>query len=326
MTVFSDLQSCFPKQIALRPSGHYAHIITLRIAESYPIFQTDDGLNVARVPIGRVNPQPIDRIAMFLRKQTTPERLRGRELLRKYSPEAMEACRYNDNPCGQCPDCIAYGYAIGDEGAEKSKVFGDMAYSLSGHAISHIVNTLNAPNEGGIMYDPAEGKTSNRINSREYVIPGVIFPSVMTARDLTFPMFCYVLNNLVSNKRYGATTTRTGRMDNEVVAIVVADGEIMSNLALTQAIYDALSAENRWPDDDLVSTAATQEVTSAILPDLIRGSDVQIQIRLMGRDLDDFLNEFREAISQNFEGLVEELYRDVADYRNRLKTKPKKGK
>ncbi len=323
MTTLAELRELFPEQIATRPSGHYAHIVTLRLTESYPVFRTDEGLNTALVPLGRQDRTPVDRIVMFMRKQTTPERLRGRELLRKYHPETAEACRYNESPCGACPDCIAYGYAIGESGAEKAKVFGDTAYSLSGHATSHTVRTFNAPNEGGVMYDHADGRTSDRINATEYVIPGVLFPSVTTTRDLTFAMFCYVLNNILSTTRYGAITTRTGRVDNQVVALVVADGEVMSNLALTQAVYDELQAAGQWGDDDLIDPLASQEAMNAVLPDLIAGSHVQAQAVITGNGLAALLEEFRTTVSQSFGDLTGVLMDQVADYRERLTAKGK---
>jgi CRISPR-associated protein Csc2 len=324
MTTLDQLQQFFPDQVAIKPSGHYAHIITLRVTESYSIFRTDGDLNTAQVAIGREDDTLIDRITMFMRKQTTPERLRGRELLRKYQPEKMEDCRYNNNPCGECPDCLAYGYAIGDSGAEKSKVFGDTAYSLTGHAVSHTVRTFNAPNEGGIMYDHDEGQTSNRINAVEYALPGLIFPSVTTTRDLTFGLFCYVLNNTISTKRYGAITTRTGRVDNQVMAIILADGEIMSNLALTQALYDALNEKGKWQTDDLIKPADTKDAFVIALAPLLQEADINIQAQLTGRDLSEFMAGFRAEVSQNPQPLIQALFPQVADYRTRLTTKPKK--
>lgn len=326
MTPFDDLQNpkFFPEAVPTRPGGHYAHIVTLRVTESYPIFRTDGGLNVARVPVGRSDPTLVDRITMFMRKQTTPERLRGRELLRQYNAPLVDECRYNESPCGTCPDCVAYGYAIGDTGAEKAKVFGDSAYSLSAHTVSHEVNTFNAPNEGGIMYDPADNKTSNRINSTEYVKPGVIFPTVTTTRDLTFTMFCYVLNNLISTKRYGATSTRTGRVDNQVIAIIVADGEIMSNLALTQALYDMLQTRKAWPDDDLVSVGVALDAAQEVLPALIRQADVHVRAQLVGSELTTFLDEFRVQVSQQPEQMIGQVVKDAAEYRTRLTAKPDK--
>src|SRR5215210_3774932 len=80
----------FPVDVPPRPMGHYAHIILLRETDSYSLFQTDGELNTAQVHAGIANPQIISRITMFKRKQTTPERLIGRELLRRYGFTSAE--------------------------------------------------------------------------------------------------------------------------------------------------------------------------------------------------------------------------------------------
>jgi CRISPR-associated protein Csc2 len=321
MSMLTEFEALFPNQIPVRPEAHYAHIVTLRITESYPIFRTDGDLNTARVSAGQTQKAGMDRIAMFMRKQTTAERLRGRELLRLHAIIGDE-CRYNEKPCGQCPDCVAYGYAIGDTGAEKSKVFSDTAYSLTEHAISHEVNTFNAPGESGTMYDQASGNTSNRINSTTYIKPGVVFPAVITTRDLTAQLFFYTLNNLLSTQRYGATTTRTGRIENEVIALVLSDGEIMSNLALTQAIYDSLVADNAWQSDELIDPAIVRAHAEARLPELIDRSNVSISKLLMGANLAKFLADFREQFSHQPEKLLKAAQEEARNYQSRLTTRP----
>ena len=82
-------QDVFHVTIPARPMGKYAHIVTLRETNSFSLFQTDGELNFARVSIGRDDKgeesQIVSRIVLFKRKQTTPERLTGRELLRRYN-------------------------------------------------------------------------------------------------------------------------------------------------------------------------------------------------------------------------------------------------
>ena len=107
----------------------------MRETESFPVFQTDGSLNVIRVQAGRKDASLISRIVMFKRKQSSPERLTGRELLRYYGTISDQTgnrfCEYNSrNFCKSCPDCIHYGFAIGDEGAEKAKVYTDSAFSV----------------------------------------------------------------------------------------------------------------------------------------------------------------------------------------------------
>jgi len=232
----------FQQDIPKLPMGKYAHIITLRETNSFALFQTDGELNISRVSLGRKEQTPSTRIVLFKRKQSTPERLTGREILRRYG--LVENCKYNTADfCKRCPDCIYYGFAIGDSGSERSKVLVDSAFSLTGYDMSHQQFTFNAPSENGTMSEDGKMKTS--LGEQDYVLPQVYFPSVVTIKDPTEAEFIYVLNNVLRTKRYGAQNTRTGTVENHVTAIVFSDGEIFSNLQLTQAIYDILPLEHR---------------------------------------------------------------------------------
>ncbi len=232
----------FQQDIPKLPMGKYAHIITLRETNSFALFQTDGELNISRVSLGRKEQTPSTRVVLFKRKQSTPERLTGREILRRYG--LVENCKYNTAEfCKRCPDCIYYGFAIGDSGSERSKVLVDSAFSLTGYDMSHQQFTFNAPSENGTMSEDGKMKTS--LGEQDYVLPQVYFPSVVTIKDPTEAEFIYVLNNVLRTKRYGAQNTRTGTVENHVTAIVFSDGEIFSNLQLTQAIYDILPPEHR---------------------------------------------------------------------------------
>ncbi len=228
----------FHSEIPAKPMGKYAHFITIRITESYPLFQTDGELNKARVRAGVKDSTAISRLAMFKRKQSTPERLTGRELLRNYKIGDWEKCDYNVEFSKTTPDCILYGFAIGDSGSEKSKVVVDTAYSITPFDDSHLNFTLNAPYENGTM--SRNGEVTSRINSQDHILPQTFFPSIVTLKDPTETGFLYVLNNILRTRHYGAQTTRTGRVRNELIGVIFADGEIVSNLRWTQTIYDLM--------------------------------------------------------------------------------------
>ncbi|GAB4494529.1 MAG: hypothetical protein OHK0010_29410 [Anaerolineales bacterium] len=311
----------FIKQVPGKPMGRYAHIITVRVTDSYPLFQTDGELNTARVTAGLTTADPMTRITLFKRKQSTPERLLGRELLRRYGfisgdasdgkaetgADGLPICDYNVKFCTQCPDCISYGFAIGDSGSEKSKVITDSAYSLSSYEHSHEAFTLNAPYEDGTM--TRYGDVTSRINEQDHVTPQVIFPSIVTTRDLTENLFMYVVNNVLRTKRYGAQTTRTGRMQNHIVAVVLADGEIFSNLLFTQALYDALKDKITPPDpinpQDVLAAAET------LIPALLQKDGVKVDQLLMGKDLDAFLNDINALDAKT---MLEKAYADSRAY------------
>jgi CRISPR-associated protein Csc2 len=333
----------FPTAVPAKPSGYYAHIIMLRITESYPLFQTDGELNTARVAAGFADRTPITRLTIFKRKQTTPERLVGRELLRRYGLISSEPIfdskekrtedsaglpldEYNVKFCQWTPDAIAYGYAIGDSGSERSKVLSDTGYSITPYDDSHEAFTLNAPYESGTMSQ--RGEVTSRINEQDHVIPQVIFPSVLTTRDLTFPLFRYVLSNVMRTKRYGAQTTRTGRVDNQVLAIVLCDGEIMSNLAFTQHLYDALDSAHAINPPDPINPDLAVSVASKIVTELLAEDGVAINQLLMGNDLADVLRELtaETASESGMKTMLEAAFASSQEYHDTwlVKTKAKK--
>ncbi|MEG5162731.1 type I-D CRISPR-associated protein Cas7/Csc2 [Microcoleus sp. AT3-A2] len=256
----------FHANIPYKPMGKYVHFLTVRVTESYPLFQTDGELNKARVRSGIEDQKPISRLTMFKRKQSTPERLVGRELLRNYGFMTAEDCEYNVKFAMNNPDCIIYGFAIGDSGSEKSKVVVDTAFSITAFDESHETFTLNAPFENGTMASKGEagskpGEVTSRINQQDHIKPQIFFPSIVTLKDPTEASFLYVFNNILRTRHYGAQTTRTGRVRNELIGVVFADGEITSNLRWTQAIYDKLQVEdklnsnNPLNEDDVIMAA-----------------------------------------------------------------------
>ena len=276
-------QTFFHAEIPYKPMGKYAHFLTVRVTESYPLFQTDSELNKARVRAGVKDPTPVSRLSMFKRKQSTPERLVGRELLRNYGLMTAEECEYNVKFAMNNPDCIVYGFAIGDSGSEKSKVVVDTAFSITPFDQSHETFTLNAPYENGTMASKGEngskvGEITSRINQQDHIRPQVFFPSIVTLKDPTEATFLYVFNNILRTRHYGAQTTRTGRVRNEIVGVVFADGEIMSNLRWTQKIYDAMKEGGQLdtPDplnEDSVMEAAKEAIASLMSEEFIVHTD-----------------------------------------------------
>lgn len=266
-TLKPQLHAAFPRLA----SGKYIHFLMLRHSQSFPIFQTDGILNTTRTQAGLATKESVSRLVMFKRKQTSPERLTGRELLRSFSlinPEKGEqnSCRYGgENFCGQCPDCVIYGFAVGDSGSERSKVYSDSAFSLSPYnEHSRRIISFNALSESGTMMrdsdDPKRtetNRTRDSINQQEHILPEVTFPTVETLRDSTFEGFIYVLGNLIRTRRYGAQESRTGTMANHIIGIALCDGEIFSNLHFTQALFDVVKNDLDAPISDLRTAATT---------------------------------------------------------------------
>lgn len=281
----------FQQELPKYPMGKYAHIVIVCETSSFALFQTDGELNSSRVSLGREAQTVGTRIVLFKRKQSTPERLTGRELLRRYG--LVENCKYNSAEfCKRCPDCIYYGFAIGDKGSERSKVLTDSAFSLTGYDTSHMQFTFNAPSENGTMSEG--GEMRNALGEQDYVVPQVYFPAVVTMKDPTEAEFIYILNNIIRTKRYGAQNTRTGSVENHITGVVFADGEIFSNLQLTQASYDALSQEQR-KKTPLEREAVIQAVTG-VTPELLREDGVVARL-YAGEKLQALLEEVKQITS-----------------------------
>jgi CRISPR-associated protein Csc2 len=300
--------------------GKYVHFLTIRITESYPLFQTDGELNKSRVRAGIKEKNTISRLSMFKRKQSTPERLVGRELMRNYGLVKDEECEYNVKFAMDNADCIIYGFAIGDSGSEKSKVVVDTAFSITPFDESHETFTLNAPYENGTMTSKGEngskpGEVTSRINQQDHIRPQVFFPSIVTLKDPTEASFLYVFNNILRTRHYGAQTTRTGRVRNELIGVIFADGEITSNLRWTQAIYDEMKANNTINspeplDEDDVITAAKTAMKSQMTDEFIVHTD------FIGDDFKPLIDEVKKLTGdeKNLKAVLEKVNTEAKKY------------
>jgi CRISPR-associated protein Csc2 len=314
----------FHPEIPYKPMGKYAHFLTIRVTESYPLFQTDGELNKARVRAGIKDPTPLSRLAMFKRKQSTPERLVGRELLRSYGLITAEECEYNVKFAMNNPDCIIYGFAIGDSGSEKSKVVVDTAFSITAFDESHETFTLNAPFEHGTM--SKQGEVTSRINQQDHIRPQVFFPSIVTLKDPTEASFLYVFNNILRTRHYGAQTTRTGRVRNELIGVVFADGEITSNLRWTQAIYDLMkSAKTLHLSDPLNEDDVLMAATTAIAQ--LMSEEFIVHTDLIGDSFKPLLDEVKTLTGneENIKAILQQAMNESKAYFATHIEKPKKS-
>ena len=303
MTILENLKPQFPTAFPRLASGKYIHFIMLRHSQSFPVFQTDGILNTARTQAGLEHSEQMSRLVMFKRKQTTPERLAGRELLRSLDITTADKedkdkyCEYSsEKACKKCPDCIIYGFAIGDSGSERSKVYSDSAFSLSSYEQAHRSFTFNATFEGGTMSEG--GEMRNSINEQDHILPEVTFPTVETLRDCTYEGFLYVLGNLLRTRRYGAQESRTGTMKNHLVGIAFCDGEVFSNLHFTQALYDALKGDINAPISDILFQANT------VSKELINSEPVRKKKIIFDSDLEELIGEVN-ALYQSEDDLKE---------------------
>ncbi|MCA9962854.1 MAG: type I-D CRISPR-associated protein Cas7/Csc2 [Anaerolineales bacterium] len=324
LKTLQEAEGLFLPAISQLPQGRYVHFVLVRETESFPLFQTDGTLNIIRVQAGMQDNQTISRLVMFKRKQTTPERLRGREMLRYFdiiSDSGERACEYNsDKFCKRCPDCILYGYAIGSEGAEKSKVYVDSAFSITNYEDSHKAFSFNALHEHGTM--TKAGVTRSSFGEQDHVIPQVFFPAVVTLRDPTYESFLYVLGNILQTSRYGAQDSRTGTVHNHLIAVTFANGEIFSNLRYSQALHDALQDQKSPLARDIVLNKADE-----VYGNLIKDEPVFKAMELTGNSVETLRQEVTTLYQSEVETkrLLNSLDKATGSYAEAYGAK-KKGK
>ncbi|MEG4336167.1 type I-D CRISPR-associated protein Cas7/Csc2 [Microcoleus sp. D3_18_C2] len=256
------------------PKGRTIGIVVLRTTQSETIFRTEgtgEPMCSEYVQAGIEDTESIPRLVMTKRKQVAPERRKGREFLRSHNllytaPKTDAICALNTNaPCEMCVDCFLYGFAAGGEGAQKSRVWTEDAFSVL-HSTELIADrTINAIFETGTMRDE-KGNASTALNTSEYIKPGVHFLDIVTLKDVTADELRYTLGNILLTSRYGAVSSRVGRMDNQILGVFGGIAELPSSLELVQGIYDKLKAKNTALEHPLKTASlvdATQEIISS---------------------------------------------------------------
>ena len=254
------------------PKGRTIGVVVLRTTQSETIFRTEgtgEPMCSEYVQAGVENTQSISRLVMTKRKQVAPERRKGREFLRSHellytAPKNDAICALNTNaPCEMCIDCFLYGFAAGGEGAQKSRVWTEDAFSVLPSTELIGDRTINAIFETGTMRDE-KGNASTALNTSEYIKPGVHFLDIVTLKDVTADELRYALGNILLTTRYGAVSSRVGRMENQILGIFGGIAELPSSLELVQGVYDKLAAdgtlEHPFNSESLV--AATKSVIS----------------------------------------------------------------
>ncbi|MEZ4867301.1 MAG: type I-D CRISPR-associated protein Cas7/Csc2 [Caldilineaceae bacterium] len=268
MQTLQKYANCLPTQYSNYPRGYYVSLILLRKVEGEAIFRTEgsgEPLNREFVHAGSaVNTPVIPRVVISKRKQTAVERRTGRELLRRLELLAADAGLNEGNPEPDSIDSMLYGYAVGGGGAQKSRVITDDAFTILPATQVVGKRQFNAPFEDGTMRHPETKEASHSIGTDEYVRPETHFIDIETLKDVTSGEFLYVLGNILRSSRYGAISSRVGKIQNQVIACIFSDCELFSNLELTQRAWDLLCANGNEPDFPLANGAVANAVQQAI--------------------------------------------------------------
>lgn len=275
------------------PKGRTIGLVVLRTTQSETIFRTEgtgEPMCSEYVQAGllRENNHSIPRLVMTKRKQVAPERRKGREFLRSNellykAPKGDSICALNTNaPCEMCIDCFIYGFAAGGEGAQKSRVWTEDAFSVLPATDLISDRTINAIFETGTMRDE-KGNASTALNTSEYIKPGVHFLDIVTLKDVTADELRYVLGNILLTSRYGAVSSRVGRMENQILGIFGGIAELPSSLELVQSLYDKLVADEKTLEHPF-NAEALIAVTQSTISNWTTKRGISMQLSLSERD------------------------------------------
>lgn len=300
METLRKYSNYLPERYSNYPRGYYVSLILVRKVEGEAIFRTEgsgEPLNREFVHAGLNGDSPvIPRVVISKRKQTAVERRTGRELLRRLELLAADAGLNEGNPEPDSIDSMIYGYAVGGGGAQKSRVITDDAFSILPATQVVGKRQFNAPFEDGTMRHPETKQPSTSIGTDEYVRPETHFLDIETLKDMTPGEMTYVLGNILRSSRYGAISSRVGKVTNTLVGIVFSDCELYSNLELTQAVWKHLREKmGKEPDLPLADTDVL-DATKAAMEQLI-GRVVGRVVTMSEEDLSALEEELRVLYS-----------------------------
>lgn len=304
----------YPEEFPIGPTGRFISVIVLRKSESELVLRADEGLTEELVHLGLKDKGVKSRIVFSKRKVTAVERRSGREFLRLY--KLLERCAINASMCGQCVDCLLYGFAAaekgeGSKGSLKSRILTENAYSILPASEITDERTFNALSELEIMMDISEkGELEMResLSSLEYVKPETHFVDIETFRDVRLPEFVYGVGNILRTSRYGAMSSRMGKVKNEIVAIVAADAELFSTLQLAQSLWDRLNPQER---DHPLNEDVVREKLREIVQELFKGAPARkVLIDNSGISPQDQSASGSTSLLQNLLEGVRSLYKD----------------
>lgn len=313
------------------PKGRTIGLVILRTTLSETIFRTEgSGEPVCRefVQAGGTDTRIIQRLVMTKRKQVAPERRRGREFLRAesllYQNKDKKLCSLNTNaPCEMCIDCFLYGFAAGGGGAQKSRIWTEDAFSLLPASDLIGDRTINAIFETGTMRDE-KGDASTALNTSEYIKPSVHFLDVVTLKDVTADELRYIVGNILLTSRYGAVSSRVGRMENQILGIFGGIAELPSSLELVQSVHDAFITSGKALEHPLATTAIA-DVTKQVISGWTnkRGVSVKLSDEEVSELIADVDRHWSEDERTNFLKRLDASYKPFRNAPTEKKTKAK---
>lgn len=295
-------------------SARYVQLVILRQLEAHAIFTTEgDELVIRKVQAGIQNKELVSRLMMSNRKVIAPERRLGKETLRTLgilSDKAGQAC-YLGKLCGKCLDCILCGFAaLKGLGNNNSRVLTDEAWSLDSVKLGQNVEnmTFNAINE-------RSRGTGQSLGDTDQIVPEALFVNVTTLKSVTLSELLYWIYCTHFTRRYGADSSRIGKMRNHIVGIVGSYVEALSSLDLTKRFYDACGSTS--------DITTLKEKGDSIVREALDDLGIKQYLFLDSKRTIQLLNDFwsKYTDENNLKSWLKKANEDAGKYATKVKGK-----
>lgn len=232
--VHDELAEGTVSELVRAPENNYTNLLVLRELQSHAVFTTNgQDADIATVTVAN-SEETIEYSPglMFMRKQTGSDRRFAKSMQRDLI--GRDCTMKVNEMCQTCPECVLYGSAASENEDQAvsvtSRVMYDTSYSVRDASAVIDEKFQNAPG------DEYAKEATTAIREPDFFEPGTLFPSVITLRDATPEEVAFVLGVTLQNKRYGAATTRLGRVKNHVLGAYVGNEEGPANLELSQSL------------------------------------------------------------------------------------------
>lgn len=296
------------------PQNNYTSIVLLRELESHAVFTTNgQDADVATVAVSDGDESlEYSPGLMFMRKQTGSDRRYGKSMQRDLLgiEDTMNVNKMNQ----YSPESVLYGSAAseGDEAISvTSRVMYDTAYTVRDSTAVIDEKFQNAPGD-----DYAKEATT-AVREPDFFEPGTLFPSVVTLRDATPEEVVFALGITLQNKRYGAATSRLGRVKNHVVDIYVGDEEGPANLELSKSLVKRFAESEGSIEDVVHANSLNPEVARGFLSEEYANLSENLNAeRLSDEDFESLKGTATENIEEVLEtqqGNAKEFIESVTD-------------
>ncbi len=252
-SIAQKLDKGLVKELTNDPGNRFVNILILRELQSNAVFTTNgQDADIVTLTINDDNKtMDYSPAIMFMRKQTGSDRRFGKAMLRTMLN--VNCTMQVNKMCQKCLECVLYGSAASEDVKETksvtSRVMYDTAFTIRDSSVIIEEKFQNAPG------DNYAKESTTAIREPDFFNPGVMFPCVITLRDATFEELLFVLSITHRNKRYGAVTTRIGRVKNHILGIYAGSEEGPSNLELTTGVIRKLSLENDQSLEDVITSS-----------------------------------------------------------------------